>query len=77
MVMISGLNHTRSMNGAEFEVITVPATNQFTVQHTVSLALGDTARSRHQRHGEEPGCARQAQNSARRQYIHAGPPERQ
>ena len=41
MVMFSGLNNTRSMNGAEFEVITVPAPNQFTVQHAVSLTLGD------------------------------------
>ena len=41
MVMISGLNNTRSMNGGEFEVLTVPAPNQFTVQHAVSPTLGD------------------------------------
>jgi prepilin-type N-terminal cleavage/methylation domain-containing protein len=32
MVMFSGLNQTTSMNGVEFEVITVPAPNQFAVQ---------------------------------------------
>ena len=41
MVMISGLNQTRSMNGGEFEVITVPAPNQFTVQHAAYPTLGD------------------------------------
>ena len=41
MVMISGLNNTKSMNGVEFEVITVPAKNQFTVQHAVSPTPGD------------------------------------
>jgi prepilin-type N-terminal cleavage/methylation domain-containing protein len=41
MVMISGLDHTKSMNGGEFEVLTVPAANRFTVQHTVSATLGD------------------------------------
>ncbi len=43
MVMISGLDHTTSMNGSEFEVLTIPATNQFAVQHAVSASLGDTA----------------------------------
>jgi prepilin-type N-terminal cleavage/methylation domain-containing protein len=42
-VMFSGLNHTTSMNGLEFEVIQVPATNQIAVQHAVSPTLGDTA----------------------------------
>jgi prepilin-type N-terminal cleavage/methylation domain-containing protein len=41
MVIFSGLNNTRSMNGAEFEVLTVPAPNQFTVQYAPSIALGD------------------------------------
>ena len=54
------------MNGAEFEVITVPATNKFTVQHAVSATLGDTAGPDNHRNCEEPDCARQAQNSARR-----------
>jgi prepilin-type N-terminal cleavage/methylation domain-containing protein len=43
MVMFSGLNHTKSMNGAEFEVLTVTAPNKFAVQHAVSATLGDTA----------------------------------
>ena len=42
-VMFSGLNHTTSMNGLEFEVIEVPATNRIAVQHAVSPTLGDTA----------------------------------
>lgn len=42
-VMFSGLNHTTSMNGLEFEVIEVPATNRIAVQHAVSATLGDTA----------------------------------
>jgi prepilin-type N-terminal cleavage/methylation domain-containing protein len=43
MVMISGLNKTKSMNGSEFEVITVTPPNKFTVQHAVSATLGDLA----------------------------------
>ncbi|MGB6063400.1 MAG: prepilin-type N-terminal cleavage/methylation domain-containing protein [Desulfomonilaceae bacterium] len=42
-VMISGLDYTKSMNGTEFEVLTVPATNQFAVQHTFNNTLGDIA----------------------------------
>ncbi len=40
-VMITGLDQHVSMNGVEFEVITTPATNQFTVQHSWS-GVGDT-----------------------------------
>jgi prepilin-type N-terminal cleavage/methylation domain-containing protein len=48
MVMISGLNFTKSMNGAEFEVIKITAANKFVVQHTFSSALGDTVGSDNQ-----------------------------
>jgi hypothetical protein len=41
-VMFSGLNHTTSMNGLEFEVLTTPTNNTFAVQHGVSPTLGDT-----------------------------------
>jgi prepilin-type N-terminal cleavage/methylation domain-containing protein len=41
-VMISGLDRTTSMNGCEFEVITVTPPNKFAVQHAVSPTLGDT-----------------------------------
>jgi prepilin-type N-terminal cleavage/methylation domain-containing protein len=43
VVMFSGLNKTTSMNGAEFEVITVTAANKLGVQHAVSPTLGDIA----------------------------------
>jgi prepilin-type N-terminal cleavage/methylation domain-containing protein len=50
MVMISGLNLTRSMNGGEFEVLAISATDKkkFTVQHTFSSVLGDTVGSDNQ-----------------------------
>ncbi len=40
-VMFSGLDHTKSMNGAEFEVLTIPSSTQFAVQHTYNVILGD------------------------------------
>jgi prepilin-type N-terminal cleavage/methylation domain-containing protein len=43
IVMFSGLNHTTSMNGLEFEVLTTPTKNTFAVQHAVSFTVGDTA----------------------------------
>jgi prepilin-type N-terminal cleavage/methylation domain-containing protein len=42
IVMFSGLNHTTSMNGLEFEVLTIPTKNTFAVQHAVSTVFGDT-----------------------------------
>jgi prepilin-type N-terminal cleavage/methylation domain-containing protein len=41
-VMISGLDKHLSMNGCEFEVLKVPDSTHFVVQHAYSGALGDT-----------------------------------
>lgn len=45
MVMISGLDKHVSMNGVEYEVLRVPDSTHFVVQHAFTGALGDTAGS--------------------------------
>jgi prepilin-type N-terminal cleavage/methylation domain-containing protein len=53
MVMITGLDMHKSMNGVEFEVLKVPDSTHFVVQHAFTGALGDIAS------GDTTGTVRQ------------------